>query len=108
MMLINCGLSAIAALLAIAALEKMQRGSNCAIRWAVLLMLMASIGQALGPVLRTWDHYVDTLLYGGMIAFLLANHRRMSTGVPARWALPASYAASIATVLIVLVDIGAH
>lgn len=104
MMYFNCVLAAIAAVLVGSCLNKMSRASSCAVRWSLLLVLVACVGQAIGPAVKTWDHYVDTLMYGGIVAFLLANNRRATTGVPTRWAEPLACVAAVATAIIVIVE----
>jgi hypothetical protein len=62
-------------LVAIGAVKRMSARTDCAVRWAILLIVVGGIGQAIGFFSETWDHYLDTLFYGGVLALLLAEQR---------------------------------
>ena len=62
-------------LVAIGAVRRMSGRTDCAVRWAILLILVGGIGQAIGFFVASWDHYLDTMFYGGVLALLLAEQR---------------------------------
>ena len=99
---VNTVLAIVLTALAFSSLNKMCMTTDCAVRFAVALIFIGALGQAGGELFGKWDRYVDTLLYGGMIALLLANHRRTPTGVGTRWSRPLSFIASAATVAIIV------
>ena len=99
---VNTVLAIVLTALAFSSLNKMGMTTDCAVRFAVALIFIGALGQAGGELFGKWDRYVDTLLYGGMIALLLANHRRTPTGVGTRWSRQLSILASLATIMIVV------
>lgn len=73
--LFNTGLAGVIFLAAIWSVSKMN-GTTChAVRIAILLILVSAGGQVLGVATGAWDHYLDTLLYSGVLLFLIFNRR---------------------------------
>jgi hypothetical protein len=99
---INTALAVLLAVIAFSSLNKMSLSTDCTVRFAIALIFIGALGQAGGELLGKWDRYVDTLLYGGLIALLLANHRRTPTGLGTRWSRPLSFLAAAVTVAIVV------
>ena len=77
---------------ALGSIRSMGPASDCAVRWAIVMIFVGSLGQLLGVVLSAWDNYLDTLFYGGVLALLIANQRK-PRGVPADWSKWGAYAA---------------
>jgi hypothetical protein len=60
-------------------------GTTChAVRLAILALLIGGAGQALGFAFSDWDHYLDTILYAGILALLVSN-RRGPKWIPSTW-----------------------
>lgn len=84
----NIALFSAAALAAFGALNKMHVKTTrpCLIA-AVLLIAIGCAGQAAGQLSSQWDHIADTLVAGGILAFMLAS-QRVHTWVLERFANP--------------------
>lgn len=72
---LNSIMAFIGALLAIGALRSMTKATKHAPRFAIVIILVGLFAQAFGIWTKQWDHYADTLLFGGIVAFMLANKR---------------------------------
>lgn len=97
---LNAWLAAAVALLAIGTINRMNGTTNWSVRFAVLLILAAMLGQSLGFAAGQWDHYCDTLLYAGVAGFLLSC-RRNPIGIPYPWNELSSYGVMLGSVLYV-------
>lgn len=84
-MMLNSYIALLVFLLAVGTLNTMNGRTGWPIRIAILLIMGAMLCQTLGAFTRQWDHWMDTLLYCGMAAFLLAC-RRDPIGIPRVWA----------------------
>lgn len=84
----------ISASLAFGCLVKVDGKKNVAVGLAIFMVTAALFGQGLGIVKAEWATYLDTMLYGGMVAFLLADRRRPPLGIPQMWSLRASLVVS--------------
>ncbi len=73
--LFNSGLALVMALSAVYSIAKMNGTTRHCIRAGILLVLVASVGQALGGFTGKWDHWLDTLLYSGVLLLLVFNRR---------------------------------
>lgn len=71
----NTSLLAGAAVLLALSFNHMTKSTSHAVRFAMLLLFIGVIGQAIGLWLPTWDSWTDTLIFGGVVALLLANTR---------------------------------
>lgn len=98
---LNLVLALLGSLAAFGVLNKMRAGETrpCMIA-AVLLIAIGLAGQWLGIGYDRWLPYVDTALYGGVLALLIAS-QRVHTWFLERWANPvASIIASIAAAVL--------
>jgi len=75
----NSALALIIFLAAIWSVAKMNGTTRHCIRAGILLILVASLGQALGAAIGNWDHWLDTLLYTGIFILLVFNSRYRRT-----------------------------
>ena len=71
----NTALTVVIFFSAIWSIAKMNGTTRHCIRLGILLILVASLGQALGAALTEWEPYLDTLLYCGVLILLLFNRR---------------------------------
>ena len=71
----NALLAAFAAFVSFGCLVRMTRQTKNSIRVAVILITVALLGAALGVAKGEWATWLDTLLYGGICAFLIGNRR---------------------------------
>lgn len=94
---INAVLAIATALLIVGTFNHMDRTTSIAIRLSVLMIFAGLLAQGLGIALRQWDHYADTMVYGGISAFIIAN-RRTPCGIPLQYVQRISIAISFATV----------
>lgn len=86
-MTFNACLALVVALLIIGTLNHMQAGKTpMAVMFSMVLIFAGMVGQGAGVLIgqlaallnvrvHGWDHFVDTLLYGGLLAFVLACRR---------------------------------
>jgi NhaP-type Na+/H+ or K+/H+ antiporter len=77
--LFNSGLALVMALSAVYSIAKMNGTTRHCIRVGILLILIASVGQAVGWAAGQWDHWLDTLLYSGVLFLLIFNRRYRRT-----------------------------
>lgn len=77
----NAALAFAMALAAVWSIARMNGTTRHCIRAAILIILVASLGQALGIALKQWEHWLDTLLYAGVMLLLLFNCRYRRPGV---------------------------
>lgn len=103
--LFNAVLATFASFAAFGCLVQMTRKTNHAIRLSVFLITVALVGQALGVAKAEWATWLDTLLLGGIFAFLLGN-RRLPIRRPCPWCQCASIAVSTMTILWVGIEWG--
>jgi hypothetical protein len=101
LMTVNSWLAGVIALVALGGVARMTARTNCAVRWAVLLLMVSAGGQWLGFATGVWDHYLDTMLYGGILALLLANQRQPQWVIDT-WSKWSAYAVLGLTVAIVI------
>lgn len=81
---------------------KAMNGVTCdSVRWAVIMVMIGAGGQALGVATGQWDAYLDTILYGGILAVFLAN-KRSGKWIPISWAPHLSAGAMIGSLAIAL------
>jgi hypothetical protein len=99
---LNVWLAWAVVLLAIATFDSMNGTTGWPVRLALLAIFGAMIGQGLGPLLDKWGFYLDTLLFAGVAAFLLAC-RRNPIGIKPPWNERLSVAVSVAAALYVVI-----
>jgi hypothetical protein len=92
---LNLTLALLGSLAAFGSLNKMVWGSTrpCIIG-ATLLIALGLAGQWLSLIHEEWLQYVDTALYGGILALLIASQRNQ-TWFLERWANPAASAVAL-------------
>lgn len=73
--LILAGIGLFGALGSVAAMDGR---TNHLVRLAILMLLIGLAAQLIGPLSQQWDHWADTLTFGG-IAVLLLSSRRLPT-----------------------------
>lgn len=98
---LNAYLAGIAALAAFGCLLQMTPKTSHAIRFAVILILVAMVGYALGFARAEWATWFDTLIVGGVCAFIIGNRR-----LPIRRVCPWCEKTSIAVSLLTAVWVG--
>lgn len=78
-------------------------GVTCnAVRGSMIFILAGSLGQMLGHWTGQWGPYLDTVLYGGLLAFLVAN-KRSGKSIPS-WLSPVlSFGVLVLTLIVVIV-----
>ena len=79
---INSWIAGVICLVAIGSIRCMNGVTPHAVRAGIVMIMAGAGGQALGFLAGAWDHYLDTLLYGGLLTLLLAN-RRAPACIPA-------------------------
>lgn len=94
---LNAVLAIATALLIVGTFNHMDRTTSIAIRLSVLLIFAGLLAQGLGIALRQWDHYADTMVYGGIAAFIIAN-RRTPCGIPLIYIPKISIGISLTTI----------
>lgn len=94
---LNAFLAIATALMIVGTFNHMNHGTSLAIRLAVLLIFAGLLAQGFGVFMRQWDHYADTMIYGGIAAFIIAN-RRTPCGIPLRYVPRISIAISGGTI----------
>ena len=72
---VNSVLAGILFLVALASIRAMDKATCHAIRLSILFVAIAGIGQACAYWLSAGGAYLDTWLYGGVLAFLFACKR---------------------------------
>lgn len=90
LMTVNALIASIICLVAIGLITSMNGITPHSIRVAIVLIMVGAGGQAIGFASGAWDHYLDTLLYGGILSLLIANRRApscMPAGLSNRLAL---------------------
>jgi hypothetical protein len=95
------------ALLVFRALNRMDRGTDHALRVSFALVCAGLIGEAFSSVLtESWQHSVDVLLFGGLMAAFLGT-RRVSEAVllTNAWRARLSLAVSVLTFVVFLAGI---
>lgn len=100
---VNVLLAALGSLAAFGALNKMHvaRTKPC-MALAMLLIAVGLFGETLGAVKGTWEIYLDTALFGGIAALILAT-QKVPTWVGERFANPlASIVAAIAAAAVLV------
>lgn len=97
---LNAWIAGAVAFLAIGTMNRMNGKTAWSVRYAVLMIFVAMVGQSLGYAAGAWDHYCDTLAFAGIASFLLAC-RRNPIGIPWPWNAVASYGVTAGTVMIV-------
>jgi hypothetical protein len=99
---LNLILAALGSLAAFGALNKMHFNTTrpCIIG-ATLLIALGLAGQWLSLLHEEWLQYVDTALYGGILALLVAS-QRVHTWFLEKWANPISSAIAVAAGLVFL------
>lgn len=105
---VNVLLAALGSLAAFGALNKMQitRTKPC-MALAMLLIAVGLFGETLGAIKDTWEIYLDTALFGGISALILAT-QKVPTWVGERFANPlASIVAGIAAAAVLVGVLGA-
>lgn len=99
---LNSYLAGAIALVALSSVACMNGTTSHAVRSAIVLLAVAAAGQAIGYAADQWDHYLDTLLYGAVIALMLAT-RRVPLCLPAYWSPLLAGASLVFTVTVALV-----
>jgi hypothetical protein len=106
---LNVILAAVGSLAAFGALNKMHVGrTKPCMALAMLLISVGLLGETLGALKDTWEIYLDTALFGGITALILAT-QKVPTWVGERFANPlASIVAGLAsaTVLVGMLSAG--
>lgn len=99
---LNLIIAAIGSLVAFGALNKMHWGqTRPCIMLATVLIAVGLAGQWLGLWFDQWLMYVDTALYGGILALLLATQRTESW-VLERWKNPLASVIGIVAAIVLL------
>ena len=60
---------------AAACIARMNGTTPHGVRLGIVLIFAAGFGQFLGPLMQQWGHWLDTLLYTGVIVLLVFNRR---------------------------------
>ncbi len=71
----NSWLAFIGALILTAIVSRMDRATCHGIRWGVVLIFAGLVGDFLSLWLKGWDQWVTTVLYLGLIMFVVADQR---------------------------------
>jgi uncharacterized membrane protein YedE/YeeE len=100
---VNVLLAALGSLAAFGALNKMQVGrTKPCMALAMLLIAVGLFGETLGAIKDTWEVYLDTALFGGVAALLLAT-QKVPTWLGERFANPlASIVAGLAAAAVLV------
>ncbi len=75
LMTVNAILAGVIFFTAVGSIRAMNGVTSNSMRFAIVMVLTASAGQALGMATAQWGPYLDTILYGGILAIFLANNR---------------------------------
>lgn len=95
--LFNALLAAAGALVALGAINRMSRQTECTIIIAFFTTGAGLVGFALGNLLpERWQAVGETVLLGGILALLVAT-RRQTIWLDPKWMPRISYAVSVAT-----------
>lgn len=97
---VNAVLAGAVALLMVSTLNQMGPRTPRAVMLAMVLIFVGMVGQCIGALGGRWDHFVDTVLYGGLAAFVVACRRFPVDRHKPKWMDGASIAISAGTLLI--------
>jgi uncharacterized membrane protein YeaQ/YmgE (transglycosylase-associated protein family) len=93
----NVFLAVSGALVTFGALNRMETGTCRAIRCAFATTCAGLLGAAISTLLpEHWQVSVDTLLYGGILALLVASGRRAGM-IREQWVTPISFSITVST-----------
>jgi uncharacterized membrane protein YwzB len=100
LMTLNSLIALAIAFVALGSIKCMNGITPHSLRAAMVMVFVGAGGQALGFAAGAWDHYLDTLLYGGILALLIGN-RRAPVWIPPAWSPRLAIITSMVTVVIV-------
>lgn len=93
----NVFLAITGALVAFGSINRMENGTGRAIRCAFATTCAGLLGAAISTLLpEHWQVSVDTLLYGGILALLIASRRRPAV-IREHWVTPISFSITVST-----------
>lgn len=81
---LNCGLAAVGGLVALGAIDRMNRLTECTIIAAFVTTAAGLFGYAIGSLMPAhWQQVFDTLLLGGAVAVLIGTRKHTVWIAPA-------------------------
>lgn len=95
-MTLNAWLAFATALIIVGTFNHMSSKTTTAVRLAITIIFAGLLGQWLGVLAKQWDHYADTMIYGGIAALMVAS-QRTPCGMPAEYLQKVSIAITIGT-----------
>jgi len=102
---LNVGLGVLITVLGLSMIDRITRGTQCAIRWATVLLAVGGLFAAIGGIWQ-WEAWTDTLLLGGVAMYLLANARAPLAAPATSWGRRGAYAVGAITVVAVILAWG--
>jgi len=102
---LNTGFGIVILLLGLLMINGMTRGTQCGVRWGVVLITVGGFFAALGNVWK-WEAWADTALLGGLATYMLANLRTPLSAPTTSWGRRGAYVAASATVLALILAWG--
>ena len=103
---LNAALGVLITGLGLLMIDRMTRGTQCGIRWGVVLITVGGLFAVIGN-LWEWEPWTDTALLGGVATYLLANMRAPLTAAVTSWGRSGAYVVAIVTVIAVVFAWGA-
>jgi len=107
MVYVNATFCTLAAALVYRAINRMDATTDHAMRYAFVLICCGLLGEAISTWLpAVWQQSVDTLLFGGLFAWVIGTRRAGGiAGIPESWRPYVSIAASAIAFLVFLAGV---